>query len=297
LAEPILAPASLETQRRGDPNLAPLRLGASLPSATLFTMAPSHSPLSEKQIRLRLSFSVSSMDFSYERFFVVPLNYIDLAIRASGQGQGLPERYTSSAFSRMRTSLDVLKFVEQRFGWESVVRTLRQFGMPIDALKNGDSFISLRFLTELCDHLETRGMTYDDFVSMGQYSLSVNQGEDRFRALRDCRSARELYDLQVNHLMGSFDLNYSYSTSRLSSNYCLIEMAENREIANELGAAHLGSKTTCATKVGRAAAIAGFGGFSHSRVVETHCVHRGDPVCRLHVEFAPAKLRVSALDH
>jgi hypothetical protein len=64
LAEPILAPASLETQRRGDPNLAPLRLGASLPSATLFTMAPSHSPLSEKQIRLRLSFSVSSMDSS-----------------------------------------------------------------------------------------------------------------------------------------------------------------------------------------------------------------------------------------
>ena len=200
------------------------------------------------------------------------------------------------AYSRRRTSLDVLKYVERAFGQDALVRTLRRLQVTPSLLEDPDALISLRFLTDLCDHLGERGFSDETLIEMGKFTTLVNADSVMGRLLSECPKPRELYDLQINHLMTHYDFNFSYRTTRLNHEGCLIEVRENQDVASELGVTHLGSPRNCLTRLGRAAAVTAFAGLAHSRIVETHCVHRGDACCILKVDYSDTTRSAAQLD-
>jgi hypothetical protein len=219
-----------------------------------------------------------------------PIDYAAVARRYRRSSEFVPERYLKGAFSRRRTSLDVLGYVEEFFGWRARLSIMQHFGMPESFFEDPDKFVSYSFVSDVCQYLGDRGFNLDTFVEMGKFAFMVNRRSVIASTLQACRSPKELYDLQINHLMGNFDFNCNYKTTELTDDHCEFSIHERREVAAEIGVKRLGNPMACAARVGRAAALSGFAGFGMSHAYETMCVHRGDPYCSVRVEFNPGKL-------
>lgn len=221
-----------------------------------------------------------------------------LLTRHRGPANELPEVYSVAAYSKRRTSLHLLSYLERQLGPEAVDELLWRFDLDHRSFKDPDGVINLRFLTDLTGYLARKGATPDLLFDMGANAARVNRDSELGILLRSCESVPEAYDLQVNHLMGHYDRNFRYRLLSLTESHCVIECRERSDVTEALRVRHLGSSQVCEVKLGVSGAVTAYLGLPVSRAVETHCVHRGDATCRYLVDFAPAaaELRRRALN-
>lgn len=209
----------------------------------------------------------------------------------------IPDRYMIAAFSRRRTSLHLIDFLDRAWGEAEVDHLLRKFQVRRSVFERPDSMISIRFLTELCEELASNGVPNEVFVRMGSNAAVVNRDSPLGDRLRQCRTLQEAFDLQVNQLTGMYDNNHRYRFVKLTETSCVIESADVPEVTEGLGVRFLGNPAVCAVKMGVGAAVPGFFGLTAGSAVETHCVHRGDAACRMMIDFSLAQRMLTRRGH
>ncbi len=200
----------------------------------------------------------------------------------------IPERYQVAAFSRRRTSIHILDYLNKRIGPKYVDSILWKFDLDRAAFTNPDLTINIRFLTDLCSHLHQHGASYDTFYQMGVNSTSVNKDSPFAILMRGSRSVLDAYDLQINHLSHFYDQNYNYRILFGDSTSVVIESTQRENVLNLLQTPSFGSTYVCTARSGVMAAMAGLMGLPVAHSQETHCIHRGDSACRYHVNFEEA---------
>jgi hypothetical protein len=239
---------------------------------------------------LSLEALASYLDLSLDLILAGQLDYAALCARIRGDAAALPERYMQGAFSKRRTSINLLAYVEHAFGWPAVKRVLRRLQVHEAAFANPDELISLRFLEETCALLKEMGVDSQGFREMGSYSVVTNRDGSLGQLMAQAGSQRDLYSIMIEDASSRFyDTNFTYSLGRLSDEGCVIAARPTAEACDALGTRLPGSPEICLSKQGVFSSAAGYIGIPNLRVTEPRCIHRGDARCEYHVEFVPAQ--------
>lgn len=210
-----------------------------------------------------------------------------LARHRAGDLGHIPEEFQAAARSRVRTSAHLLDFVEIGKGWRFRHKLLRRFQVTEAALSDPDRSISIRFLSRLCESLLSSGLTHEDLYQMGQYSVLTNSASEVGKKLKKLEGPKEVFEKVFTDLIGKYwDRNFDYRLLSLDSDQCVVEAAPSAEVADLLQQRLIGNSGTCASRGGTFSSLTGYLNLPLARVTETHCIHRGDPRCRYHIDFS-----------
>lgn len=215
------------------------------------------------------------------------VDFKKLAIEHDLKGPEVEDYYMVAAHSRRRTTITSIEYLEQTYGWRLKADVLKHFHIKESALQDPFAPVSMRLITDICDYLDHRQFSRNDFYAMGAYTVSGNKKSMLATLLAQTENAQNLYEHFINSLMPMFESNSYYRYNRINALECLITMESNQDISNQLGVKKLGSQNICHLKTGFCASLPGYLGLPFAKVTHTTCEHRGDDACRFHVDTSP----------
>lgn len=243
----------------------------------------------KKPLTVLSLFAISErFSLSIELMMQNRLDYAAVVEHQAGNLAYLPERYTVAAFSKRRTAVNFLGYIENTYGWRLRSEALRHFQMTEASFSDPDATINVQFLTDLMGFLRKRGLSDKDFFEIGAHSLVTNRKSLLGEALCKKKSPSQVYETMTVELISFFERNCSYRLARLTEDSCVLESHSNSDVASALRVKHLGSVDGCLQRAGILASAPGYIGLPRARVFELTCVHRGDSKCRFKVDFGQA---------
>ena len=213
------------------------------------------------------------------------IDYPALFARFNGHLGTLPERYSTGAFSRKRTSINVLAYVEQMYGWTESQHILRLLQVNEAAFGNPEEWINVNFLADLLALLKKRGATRESLRAMGSFSAVTNRRTRLGEVMGQAHGVHDLYETMIDRAAGLYDVNCNYWIESMEADGCVIAAVPNPDVQDAIGSKVIGNREVCEAKEGVFASAPCYIGHAHSAVSEEKCVHRGDPHCAFHVQF------------
>ncbi len=213
-----------------------------------------------------------------------------------GDVEALPERYANVAFSRRRTSINILDYVRDTFGWQARAQILRYFQMNEAHFVDPDKTVNFQFITDLCEYLKTKKDSDDEmFMQMGAYSVISNGNSNLARLYSKMNGPKELYETVFTLLIQSYyDKNVDYRLVQLSDTSCGVIAYPNQEVQEGLRKINIGSREVCLSRIGSFSCLTGYLQLPFAHVRKSKCIHSGDSYCYYYIDFElPAQLYAS----
>lgn len=226
--------------------------------------------------------------FSLNRFFKEDIDLEVIRQHRQGNQLVLSHKYQPAAFSKRRIIINMLDFVEAQRG-SSMKRLLMDHLYLTDAIYlDPDGPVNVLLFEDATQYLFKAGFSASDIFQMGQHMAVTNQGTAFADRLKETKSVSEMYEYYLTDLIKTVEHNNFYQLKRLSNSECLLESFENPDLLDALKVEHAGGIGRCLCRAGTLAAAPAYRGLPQARIVETTCVHRGDDLCRFHINFEHA---------
>lgn len=238
-------------------------------------------------------------DLTIDDILYGKIDYKSLALHFETGSLVMPELYSKAAYGRKRTSISSIDFLENYVGWDLRLDAIRKLSVTESMLQDPFAPISMKFITDLCGYLQQRQFQKEDFFAMGAYTYKANKQTLVSELFSNFSSPKEAYEFFFNDCMKLFELNCTYTITKISDTSLTMEYLTNSDVAAESGMRHLGSVNVCQVKNGFASIIPRYLGLPQAKVNEVACVHCEDDICRLEIDFsaAQAQLSRSSLNH
>lgn len=237
-----------------------------------------------------LAYAAERLNLPIEAFLEDwPIDYDTLVSHFRGEIHEMPEKYAIASFSKKRTAVNLLDYVGGYDGAIFRAKLLRSLQLSERSLSDLDSPVNIQLITDLIDGCRKLG--YDDrrILSIGAHSLETNRPTAFGSELAKAKTTAHVYERMVTELVGFYEKNCSYKLISLSADSCIVESISNPDVATALGVRHVGSPSGCIVKSGILTSTPGYIDMPFAKVIETHCVFRGDPACRFHIDFSQAR--------
>jgi hypothetical protein len=211
---------------------------------------------------------------SIDRILSGQVDYSVLAEKAAGEKIAITERYSVGAHRRCRTSINLLQYIETIFQ------------APKDLLLNPERWISIHFLNDICSYLEKMGANDATFRSMGSFSVVSNFSSPLGKSFASIGVLPDLIKhifLEVNK---EFENNACYDVIGETATSITVSSVSNKDVAEELKVAEVGSPLICLTRAGTFSSIPAYLGLPYANVNETSCVHQNDARCVFEIDFS-----------
>jgi hypothetical protein len=207
---------------------------------------------------------------------------IDLEIlqkRLRGDLESIPTKYLQDAYSKTRTSINILDFLDDHFGRHYKQGAIEYFQMSDAIFGNPNREISLLFLSELCEYLaKYRGMTDEMFYQMGQFSYFSNKDTELGKILSQCKNKFDVFDLAQNQLSHMYDKNFRYEYSQISSSFSVTK-------AFALHPNCTGNKWTAIAKAGVISSLPLYCEEPSVKVEVVKSIAQNDKYCEYHIFY------------
>ena len=239
---------------------------------------------------------VEKIGLSLDRIATGEIDYKALSERMGGNALYLPERYSLAAFSKRRTSINLLKYLEDHFHWNMKRNILNHFQLSEAIFSDPDANINFLFPTDLCEYMVRSGYSETIFPQMGAYSIATNIGTEAGNLIAALKTPKLVYEgVMLGLAENVFDRNCNYRILKLDDRECWIEANFTEELKDTLKLAVIGNKHVCSIRGGTFASLIGYLDLPFAKVTEVNCIHKGDHSCVYHVDYSEAQsLR---LDH
>jgi len=232
---------------------------------------------------------IEVIGLSVETIVTGSIDYHALREHTSGNLFYLPERYEIGAFSKRRTSINLLEYLEERLGWKMKKNILNHFQMTEAIFSDPESQINFLFPSDLCAYLARSGYSASIFPMMGSYSIVTNKSTALGQLMKSFGAPKSLYENVFADVVGrSFDRNCNYRLLQLSDEGALMEARFTEELQESLKDKKPGNHHACAVRGGTLNSLTGYLDLPFSHVMEEACVHRGDSSCRYRVSYHQA---------
>lgn len=228
------------------------------------------------------------INLGYDQIMTGSIDFRTLSKHFKGEKGVLPKKYSVAAFSKRRTSIYMMDFVEKHYGWEERLAILNRFQMNETLLSNPDEHINLRFPMDICDYLMQYKMAHDELIEIGMNSSKSGLSPIVAGKLKEAKWVGEVYEQMCYEILGKYyEQNYNYRLSNLNRDGCIFVGQPNPMAAELLRLKHVGNPAICLVRQGVIAAMPQLGGRPLSEVRKISCVHEGDAECRFEVRFMP----------
>ena len=237
---------------------------------------------------LEISRLLDSIPISFENLLKGKVDFKALDRQFVSGVSVLPERYSVGAFSRRRTCINLLAYLEKNYGENFTGDCLRQLQTPVDLFDDPDAMINIRFQSDLCEYLSRAGCQSSEFFKMGEYSVRTNAKSIIAKELSKQPTPRAMYEYLFTTLIGLYDENAFYKIIEITDTHLLAEVRPNPQVADALGSKVFGNPFVCGTRAGVGASFPAYMSLPKAEVKEIRCIHCGDPSCIYELDFSHA---------
>ena len=223
--------------------------------------------------------------FSLENFNQDRIDMTVIQQHYGGNQSYISEKYTTGAFSKKIMVINVLNYVERFYAKSLRADAMDYFQVNDSIYEDRDGMVNFVFFEDLINYLKSRGLNETDVTRIGAHTIRTNEGTPFAREMAKFSSPKEMYEIYMTELIKTVEQNNAYKLIRLCDDFCVIESHENHNLLDIFKVHHIGDPARCTYRVGALAAATNYMGLPSSDVVETTCVHNGDPVCTFHINF------------
>lgn len=224
----------------------------------------------------------------YENVETGNIDYKSLAMKHNDSSTEMTDFYSKAAYGRKRTSITSIDFVERFAGWRLRLDAIKNLNVSESFLTDPFAPISMQFITDLCAYLNKRQFSKNDFYAMGAYAYEGNKNSVIEKLFAEMPGPKEAYEFLFNECLKLFEQNCTYTITNISDNDLTVEYVTNANVAADCSIRHLGNTHVCQLKMGFMAGIPRYLGLPVASIKEVSCVHCGDSVCRLDIDFSKA---------
>lgn len=125
---------------------------------------------------------------------------------------------------------------------------------------------------------------------MGAFTYEGNKNSVVAQLFAELSTVQQAYEFFFNDCMKLFEQNCFYNIKYADTEKMTVEYITNPHVAAESGVRHLGNEHVCELKVGLIANIPRYLGLPPSQITKTACVHKGDDICRLEIEYPRVRI-------
>ena len=222
-----------------------------------------------------------------EKLIQGAIDFQQLQIKAEEKKWEIPNRYSFATYGRRRTTITSFEYLEKYHGWRLRYDVLKHLNLSEAILTDSFAPISMQVITDAFAYLAKRQFQASDFFAMGMYSYVGNTNTIMGQYYSQLKSPREILEHMWGDCLKFFEKNCLYSFLKSDERGARIEVVSDPLVAEEMHLRHLGNQHICSLKAGMMASAPMYIGHAPARVVETSCVHRGDPSCVFEVTYAP----------
>ena len=236
------------------------------------------------------------LNLNLEDLYHGRVDYPSLGVRFRTEPQHLPEKYSAGAGSRFATVINILDYVEEKYGWHKRIETLRHFQMSEDFLSAPERPVNFRFMTHLLTYLDAHVMPETEFFRIGQNTLKILDKSNLLKPSGNPSSVpssipssiKDAYEFFFKDTIRFIDCNYIYTLEKLTRSSCVVSLKPNPAVSEPMEWKAPGSFGTCIYRAGSLSIVPRYLGKSAAHVLKTKCVHQGETSCEYHLTFSDA---------
>lgn len=199
---------------------------------------------------------------------------VDLAALAQhyrGQKTYLPERYLRSAQTKKRVALNLLNYIENKFGWARRADLLKDLQIHEAALANPDEGISLNFSVDTFNWLFRYDRKPSQLEELGENLWFNNRNENLTKELSASRSVFELLEhLFAGPLEKYLEKNFSWRIWKMNTSRIVVRGFPNADVETAIGTEAIQDYPTSLVRKGMFASLPRYLGLPAAPVRFTH---------------------------
>jgi len=242
---------------------------------------------SDKSLSLEhLDILLDRAGLSIDSFFEGTYDSTQVRKKFFGDDLSLPERYTVAKYSKARTIINCLTFIELKFGTDFKNSVLRTLQLDVRFFDDPERELNINLLRDLCNLLLKLGMKSKDFINMGRMSYQVNRTSTMGEAFGAHKRVDDLMaDICENHSV-KFDKNFDYFITHKRRDEISIGSRPSERVLEHLSQDEIGSEEICLTKLGVFGSFPLYLNKVNSHALKTKCMRSGDPYYEYTVKFS-----------
>ncbi len=200
----------------------------------------------------------------------------------------LAPTFQAAAGSRLRTSLAVLRWIENHYGKRPTASLMRSLRIPMKAMSDPDRPVRLRLLGSLLRAERARGLTDSSIFEMGVGAVGIPENAGFLATLARHKSPRQLYEGFFAELIGRFESNYDYKIDRCQSGSIDLRIRPREERISENGFNVVSDRSIAIYRWGVAAGLLKTIGHASAAVTPLHYVGPNSRDEMIRLEWDPS---------
>ncbi len=231
-----------------------------------------------------------SLGISIESLINGKIDFQTLLDHASGNLTKLPERYSSAKFSKVRTSIHLLDFIENNLGWSAKKTIYNHFQINESIFENAESTVNFLMPSDICQYIGEKFKAPTSLLyKIGAHSSTVNKNSILARVLSAYKKPKELHENIFTEIVHRFyDKNQIYKILKLTNQYCIVELNFRDEVKDLLKLKTPGNQFACHSIAGSISSLTGYINLPNSKVTKIDCIHQGGCSCKFLIDFSVA---------
>lgn len=241
-----------------------------------------------------------SLNISIESLITGKLCFNTLYAHHRGNPDQIPERYSRATFSKRKTTIHLLDFIETNFGWQTKKNILNHFQINESFMSKPDAEVNFLLPSDICEYLgQNYRMPMDVIRKMGAHSTFTNKNTFAGKTLYRLGSPKNLLEQFFGQLVNQhFEKNQTYRIIKLTDRFCMVETSFKEELKDNLKTSHLGNVFACNSIAGTMSSLTAYLDLPTSRVTKVDCVHQGGCSCKFLIDFElPQKIHEFSEKH
>ncbi len=248
--------------------------------------------VSEKQLNLSPRLDVitnltESLGISIESLITGKIDFQTLKAHSVGKFEELPERYSVATFSKKKTTIHLLDFIEEKFGWQTKKNVLTHFQIKEIFCKDPDGAVNFLLPSDICEFVSLKyKMPLAVIRKMGAHSTQTNQNTPAGKTLASLGSPKSLLENFFGYLVNRhFEKNQNYKILKLTDQFCIVETHFRQELKDALKNNQIGNIFACHSIAGTMSSLTSYLGLPSSQVTKIDCIHQGGFSCKYLIDF------------
>lgn len=228
-----------------------------------------------------------SLGIGIEAIITGKIDFQTLKSHSIGNFEELPERYSVATFSKKKTTIHLLDFIEENFGWQTKKNVLTHFQINEAFCKDPDGAVNFLLPSDICEFVGQKyQMPLSVIRKMGAHSALTNQNTTAGKTLASLGSPKSLLENFFGYLVNRhFEKNQNYKILKLTDQLCIVETHFRQELKDTLNTHQLGNIFACHSIAGTMSSLTSYLGLPSSQVTKIDCIHQGGCSCKYLIDF------------
>jgi hypothetical protein len=241
----------------------------------------------KKDLSIKSAMSLSKqLNIGFEALITNQIDYKALVQHQAGNVCFIPKRYQCSALSRRRTVVNLLNYIEQKFGWEKKISLLRRFQMNESMFLAPNESINLCFSVDLAGEIFKYQKQESTLIEMGIHAANTHRHSPIGTSLSHARAVHEAFEMMFGGLLSEYvEKNFAWKLTKIHQYGCELEGRPNPDLKKDIPESYIQSQAGCLIRKGFIMSIPCYLNMPFATARKLSCVSQGDPSCRFEVLF------------